>query len=159
MLKISVKTITIGAIIAALYVTLTFIFYWASYGIVQFRVSEALCILPVFTPLAIPGLFVGCLIANIFDPSANTLLIIFGTIATLLASILTRKLKGNIWLAVLPPIVVNSLVVGPILATICQWDILIGIGSVGIGEAGVLYLIGVPLYFLFKKHRVERFLK
>jgi len=152
----TVKNITISAIIAALYVTLTFVFYWASYGIVQFRVSEALCILPVFTPIAVPGLVIGCLIANLFDPSANSLLIISGTIATLLASILTRKFKSNIWIAALPPVILNSLIVGPLLSTLCNWPIYIGILSVGVGEAGVLYFIGVPLYFLFKKHRFNK---
>ncbi len=78
------KFIIQSAIIAAAYVGLTVIFSWTSYGEIQVRVSEILTILPFFTPSAIPGLFIGCLIANIFSPNGLPDIII-GSMATLIA--------------------------------------------------------------------------
>lgn len=100
-----------SAMIAAIYVVLTVILAPFSYGEVQVRVSEALTILPVFTPAAIPGLFVGCLISNILG---GCILpdIIFGSIATLLGACFTYLLRNrNKFLAPLPPIISNILIV------------------------------------------------
>lgn len=101
-----------AAMIAALYVVLTFIanaLGLASQAI-QVRFSEALTILPYFTPAAIPGLFVGCLLSNILTGCAIPD-IIFGSLATLIGAILTRILRKNKWLAPAPPIAANALVV------------------------------------------------
>lgn len=101
-----------AAMIAALYVVLTFIanaLGLASQAI-QVRFSEALTILPYFTPAAVPGLFVGCLLSNILTGCALPD-IVFGSLATLVAAILTRKLRKHKWMAPLPPIAANAIVV------------------------------------------------
>ena len=100
-----------AAAIGAIYVVLTLIFAPFSFGEVQVRISEALTILPFFTPVAIPGLFVGCIIANILG-GCIPIDIIFGSIATLLGAIFTYKLRNKSrWLAPLPPIIANTVIV------------------------------------------------
>ena len=96
--------ITCAAAIAAVYVVLTLVFAPISYGEVQVRISESLTILPFFTPAAVPGLFIGCLIANITG-GAIIWDIIFGSVATLIGAIGTYKLRNNRWLAPIPPII------------------------------------------------------
>ena len=91
-----VLRITQGAVIAALYVVLTLVFAPISFGPVQVRIAEALCILPMFTPAAIPGLFIGCLIANLIG-GGIMLDVIFGSIATLIGAVfgyVLRKTAG-----------------------------------------------------------------
>lgn len=99
-----------AAMIAAIYVVLTLIFAPFSYGNIQVRVSEALTILPFFTPAAIPGLFVGCLLSNIIGGSI-ILDVVFGSLATLVAAVMSYRLRNNKYLVALPPIIVNALVV------------------------------------------------
>ena len=106
---------THAAMIAAIYVVLTFIFAPFSFGDIQVRISEALTILPVFTPAAIPGLFVGCLIGNILG-GAILPDIIFGSLATLLGACGTFLLrKHHQILCVLPPIIFNMIIIPLIL--------------------------------------------
>ena len=102
--------ITQAAVIAALYTVLVIIFNYCSFGPIQFRIAEALTILRYFTPAAIPGLFVGCLLSNILGGAAIWD-IIFGSIATLIGAIGTYALRKNKWLAPLPPIIANTLIV------------------------------------------------
>lgn len=104
----SVKFITQAAVIAAIYVVLVVIFNYISFGPVQFRIAEALTILPYFTPAAIPGLFVGCIIANILG-GAIVWDVVFGSIATLIGAIGTYLLRKHKWLAPVPPIVANTI--------------------------------------------------
>lgn len=100
-----------AAAIGAVYVVLTLIFAPFSFGEIQIRISEALTILPYFTPAAIPGLFVGCIIANLFG-GAIPFDIIFGSIATLIGATFTYQLRGKSrWLAPLPPIAANTVIV------------------------------------------------
>ena len=100
-----------AAAIGAIYVVLTLLFAPLSYGEVQVRFSEALTILPYFTPAAIPGLFVGCILSNLLG-GAIPVDIIFGSIATLIGAVFTYKLRGSSkWLAPLPPIVANTVIV------------------------------------------------
>lgn len=99
-----------AAAIGAIYVVLTLVFAPLSFGEVQIRFSEALTVLPYFTPAAIPGLFVGCIIAN-FLGGALPVDILFGSIATLLGAVFTYKLRGSKWLAPLPPIAANTVIV------------------------------------------------
>ncbi|MBR7017147.1 MAG: QueT transporter family protein [Lachnospiraceae bacterium] len=106
--------ITHAAAIAAIYVVLTLIFAPISYGEVQVRISEALTILPFFTPAAIPGLFIGCLIANFLGGSI-ILDVIFGSIATLIGAAGTYLLRNNRWLTPLPPIISNTIIVPLVL--------------------------------------------
>lgn len=109
-----VKFVVNAGVIAAIYVVLVMVFSFSSFGPIQFRVAEALTILPFFTPAAIPGLFIGCLIAN-FLGGAIIWDTIFGSLATLVAAYMSYKLRRNKWLVPIPPVVVNSIVVGLIL--------------------------------------------
>ncbi len=106
-----VVLMTQAAMIAAIYVALCMLFAPVSYGPVQLRFAEALTILPFFTPAAIPGLFIGCLIANLMG-GAIVLDVVCGSIATLIGAIGTYLLgKKSRYLAPLPPIVANALIV------------------------------------------------
>ncbi len=102
--------ITYGAVIAALYAALTVVFAPISFGMMQVRIAEVLTILPMFTPAAVPGLFVGCVIANVFGGAAIPD-VIFGSIATLIGAIGSRMLRKSRWLVPLPPIAANTLIV------------------------------------------------
>ena len=108
--------ITQAALIAAIYTVLTMIAagFDLANGAIQVRFSEALTILPFFTPAAVPGLAVGCLLSNILF-SGNIFDIIFGTLATLIGAVGTRMLRGNRWLCSIPPIVSNALIIPPVL--------------------------------------------
>ena len=101
-----------AGVIAAIYVVLTvFIsaFNLAS-GAIQFRISEALCILPYFTAAAVPGLAIGCFLANLIT-GATIWDIIFGTLATLIGAVFSRKLKDHKFLVTLPPVIANALII------------------------------------------------
>ncbi len=102
-----------AAIIAAMYVALTLVSsaFGLSSGVIQCRLSEALCILPIFTPAAVPGLTVGCLIANLFTPGAMWQDIIFGTFATFLGALGTYLLRRIKFLAPLPTVAANTLII------------------------------------------------
>lgn len=113
MKTMSIRTLTFSAVLAALYAGLTLFLPVPQYGPVQIRFAEALCILPFFFPSATPGLFVGCIITNLFSPYA--LDVVFGSAATLLACLWTGRLK-NRWLAPLPPVVCNAVIVGAEIA-------------------------------------------
>ena len=111
----NIRYLTTAVMIAAMYVVLCIALRPFSYGEVQVRVAEALTILPYFTSAAIPGLFIGCIIANLLGGSI-ILDVVFGSLATLLAAIFTYLLrKQNRFLASLPPIVFNALIVPYVL--------------------------------------------
>lgn len=137
-----------GAIIAALYVVLTMLA--SALGLssmpVQLRFSEALTILPAFMPAAIPGLFIGCLIANLLS-GAVIWDVIFGSLATLIGAIFTRILRKHKILALLPPILSNTLIVPFVLvyAYGIEGTIWFFMLTVGLGE---LLSCGVLGYFL-----------
>lgn len=151
-----------GAMIAAIYAVLTLLaasLGWA-YGPVQFRFSEALTILPVFTPAAIPGLTLGCLLSNL-GSQLGIVDWIFGTLATFLAAVLTYMLR-NIrvndipFLAPLPPIVCNAVIIGiEIACTTVGGFSWVGFWatalSVGAGELVICYLLGLPLAIALQK--------
>ena len=105
-----VLRITQGAAIAALYVALTLAFAPISFGPVQVRIAEVLCILPMFTPAAIPGLFIGCLLANLMGGGV-ILDVIFGSLATLIGAALGYLLRRNRWLVPVPAVIANTLIV------------------------------------------------
>lgn len=147
--------ITQAAMIAALYVILTLIshiFALDSYAI-QLRLSEILTILPFFTPAAIPGLFIGCIIANFF---AGCLPwdILFGSLATLLGALGTYAFRKCKWLAPLPPIIANTLIVPFILSYIYKFEgsILYFMLTVGMGEIISCAILGIPFLLLLSKH-------
>ena len=108
------KTLARGAIIAALYAVLTLLLQPLSYGEVQIRFSEALTLLPILMPEAVPALAVGCLLANVLG-GCMIVDIVFGTLATLLAAICTRRLRERFWLAALMPVLFNGVIVGAVV--------------------------------------------
>ena len=110
----AVFRLTLAALIAALYTAITVVLAPISYGPMQVRISEALTILPMFTPAAIPGLFVGCIIANLMG-GAVILDVIFGSIATLIGAIGGYLLRFNRWLVPIPAIVANTVIVPQVL--------------------------------------------
>lgn len=137
-----------AAIIAAMYAALTILIPGGS-GQIQVRVSEALTVLPFFTPAAIPGLFVGCLIANFFV-GAGIYDLIFGSLATLLAAYLTHKMPLK-YLAPLPPVIINAVVVAFILKLTANLPILVTMGFVALGELIACYALGYPLLLFIEK--------
>lgn len=148
--------ITQAAVVAAIYVVLTLAinaFDLAS-GAIQVRISEALTILPYFTPAAVPGLFIGCLLSNLFT-GAPIWDIILGSLATLLGALGTYLLKKQKWLAPLPPIVANVLIIPPVLhfAYGLPGGIPFFMLTVGIGEVISCGFLGMPLLFLLQKYR------
>ena len=151
-----VKYITQAAMIAAIYVVLTLFisaFNLAS-GAIQIRISEALTVLPVFTPAAIPGLFIGCFISNLM--SGGMLLdVIFGSLATLFGACGTYLLRKWKWAVPIPPIVANVLIVPFVLAYV--YNLPGGVPyfmvTVGIGQIVSCGVLGMIVYGIIAKHR------
>ncbi len=138
-----------AAMIAAVYVVLTFVFAPISFGEIQVRISEALTILPVFTPAAVPGLFVGCLLGNMLS-GAYLPDVIFGSLATLLGAIGTRALRNAFpFLAPIPPIIANALIVPFVLRYTygVALPIPLMMLTVGVGEVISCGGLGLILYF------------
>ena len=148
-----------AAMIAALYVALTYVFAPISFSEVQVRIAEALTILPVFTPAAIPGLFIGCLLGNIMG-GALVPDILLGSLATLIGAFFTWKLrKANPFLAPVPPIVANTLIVPFVLKYAYGVDLPIPFMmlTVGAGEVLSCGVLGMLLYFALKKNSEKIF--
>ena len=159
MRKFSVRDLTLAAMVAALYAVMgcfANIFGW-TFGPVQFRFAEALTVLPFLFPAAAPGLAVGCFLTNLLSPY-GALDWLFGTLATAIAAWLTMK-APKWYLAALPPILVNALILSPMWAwtevgalngafwTACGWNALTFIPA----EALVCYVLGTPLLMLLPK--------
>ena len=142
--QFSIRDLAIAAVIGALYAALTVAFAPISYGAVQFRIAEAFTLLPVLLPQAIPGLAVGCLVANLIG-GYGIWDVIFGTLATLIAAVLTYGLRKNVWLAAVPPVAVNAVVIGLLLHFVLQLPLLPTVATVGLGQLAVVYVLGVPL--------------
>ncbi|MGN0334483.1 MAG: QueT transporter family protein [Lachnospiraceae bacterium] len=148
--------ITQAAMIAAIYVVLTvFInaFNLAS-GAIQVRISEALTILPVFTPAAVPGLFIGCLISNLIIGGAP-LDVVFGSLATLIGACGTYLLRRHKWAISIPPIAANTLIVPFILAYVYMFEgsLIYFMVTVGIGEVISCGILGMLLYKILSKYQ------
>lgn len=156
-----VTFLTQAAIIAALYVVLTFFanaLGLANYSI-QVRFSEALTILPLFTPAAIPGLYAGCLLSNILT-GCIAWDILFGPVATLLGALGTYLLRRKSkWLAPLPPILANTIIVPFLLAYAYRFEgsVPYFMLTVGIGEVISCGILGMLLYFALKKQEKHIF--
>lgn len=153
-----------AAIIAALYVVLTLVanaLGLASYAI-QVRFSEALTILPFFTPAAIPGLFLGCLLSNLLC-GAIIWDIVFGSLATLLGAVGTYLIRQMLpeWCAPLPPILANTLIIPFILAYAYHFEggVLYFMLTVGAGEVISCGILGLLLLKVLKKYRRYIFLQ
>ena len=141
-----------AAVIAALYVVLTYVFSAFASGVIQVRVSEALTILPAFTPAAIPGLVIGCLLSNTLT-GCVLLDIIFGSVATLIGALGSYALRRHTWLVPIPPIVSNMIIVPFVLryAYGATDAFPFMIATVGAGEIISCYLLGMILYGALKK--------
>lgn len=151
-----------SAMIAAIYVVLVFVFQYTSFGFIQFRIAEALTILPYFTSAAIPGLFVGCMLANLLGGSILAD-IVFGSIATLIGAVGTYfagKMKCK-WLAPVPPIVANALIIPFVLK--------FGYGetaaipymmfTIGVSEIIICGVIGLVLLAILERYKDKLFPK
>lgn len=170
-----VRSLALSAVIAAMYAVLTYAAAALNlaFGPVQFRFSEALTVLPVFTPAAIPGLVIGCLISNLASP-LGIVDWIFGTAATLSAALCTYALrnlrvKKLPILAPLPPVIFNALFVGFEIACLSESGVfslsnasfsgfLYGALSVGIGELTVCYALGLPLLSAVRRSGLAEYL-
>ncbi len=151
-----IRWLTVSAMIAAVYLVLTLIFYLTSYMPYQIRFAEILTVLPYFTPMSIPGLFVGCVIANILGGNGIWDVVI-GSLSTLLSAYLTYKLTfnrpGRKWLAPLPPVLVNAVIVGAMLSVLYKLPLVATMLSVGLGQVIACYVLGFPLMLLFEKNK------
>ena len=169
MKNLSVRRLTMTALLAAVYAALTMALGFLSYESVQFRIAEALCVLPFFFPWTTWGLFLGCGIANLLSP-AGLLDVVFGSLATLLSCLAVAALgRGdrrnwvNCILACLMPVLFNAVIVGavitfaltPALTSSPVWLIfLVNALSVGAGEAVVLFVLGLPLLRFLPDSRI-----
>ena len=153
--------LTQAAMIATLYVVLTFIAnaLGLASGVIQVRLSEMLTVLPFFTPAAIPGVTIGCLLSNILT-GASLMDIIFGSLATLIGAIGSYLLRRNKFLVPLPPILANAIIV--------PWILRLSYGvpdaipfmmlTVGIGEVISCGILGLALIFILSKHKKQIFM-
>lgn len=138
------RTLTRAGVIAALYAAVTLLLAPISFGPMQLRVSEAMTLLPVLWPEAAVGLFVGCFLANLIG-GYGILDAVVGGLATLLAALLTRRLRNNRWLAALPPVLVNAVAIGVLLHVVADAPLAVTMLYIGLGQAMACYALGLPL--------------
>ena len=161
--KNSVRRLTRAAIVGALYAALTLLssVFGIAYGPVQFRLSEALCVLPFLFPETAWGLFAGCWVANLISPY-GPLDMVVGSLATLIAALWTARCRRK-WMAPLPPVVCNGVLVGAVLAwqQSGSWQTFLpafaaNALSVALGEAVVCYVLGLLLLDTVEKRGALR---
>lgn len=142
-----------AASIAAVYVVLTVMFLPIGFGPVQFRISEALCILPFFTPAAVPGVFVGCFLSNLLCGAAP-LDVVFGSLATLIGAVGSYALRNQKWLVCIPPIVSNTVIIPWVLRYAYGSADLIPVAmvTVGIGEILAIGVLGNLLLVTLERY-------
>ncbi|ACK42763.1 MULTISPECIES: QueT transporter family protein [Dictyoglomus] len=144
------------ALYAASYSVLTVILSPISYGPIQVRISEFMTLFPFIDKLAIPGLFIGCAIANLFSP-AGWIDVIFGSLFTLIAAYLTRKMP-NVYLSPIPPILINAFGVSLYLHLFFKLPYLLNVLYIGVGETIATYIIGLPiLLYIFRNENLKKF--
>ena len=145
-----------GAVIAALYVVLTVVLAPISFGAMQVRLSEILAVLPMFTPAAVPGLFIGCLLGNLLGGAViwDT---VFGSLATLIGAAGGYLLRSNRWLVPLPTIAANTVIVPFVLRYAYEVNLPIPLLAlyVAIGEIISCYLLGELLITLLQKRKLK----
>lgn len=149
---LNTRALARGALIAALYTTLTLLLAPISYGEIQIRLSEALTLLPILLPEAVPALTVGCLLSNILG-GCTIFDIVFGTLATLLAAILTRRLRHHFLPAAAMPVIFNALIVGAVVHFAYAPAIALPLCTlfVGCGEAVACFAVGPIVLQLMKR--------
>ncbi len=143
------KYLTRGALIAGLYVIITYILSPVSFGPLQFRAAEALTVLPILFPEAIPALFLGVLLSNIIG-GLGMIDIIGGSLVTLLAAYGTYYFRGT-FLAYLSPIVLNGFLISIYLHLLFEIPYWVTVVQISISEAVVVLLLGYPLIQVLKK--------
>lgn len=155
----NLRNLVYGGLIAALYVVLTLAFRPISFSAIQFRISELLVILPVFTPAAIPGIFVGCLLAN-WISGAALLDVIFGSLASLIGAYGTYLLRKKGYLSALPPIIANALIIPFVLRyAYGSTDMLVFMMfTVGVGEILAVGILGNILRLILEKYKNNIFI-
>ena len=150
--RFTTKQLTTAGIIAAIYTVMSLLssVFGIAYGPIQCRFSEALTVLPFFLPEAIPGLFIGCIVTNLMS-TVGPLDLILGSLATLLAALWTRRMP-NKWLAPLPPVLCNAVIIGAMIAwyevgfTEAFWGMFaFNALTVGIGQILACYGLGLLL--------------
>lgn len=156
-----IKFIVFNGIVAALYVVFTAPFANIAYGPIQVRIAEVMTVFPIFSWGMIPGVTLGCFIANLVNPgNLGPVDIIGGSLATLIAGILSYFIgKKNKWLGIIPPVVVNGLIVGGYLpfllvdagSTVTVEAVLISMLSVAGSEAVLMVVLGIPLILVMEK--------
>lgn len=150
----STKFLIQAGLIAAIYFVLTAVLLPLSYGVMQIRVSEALTILPMFTPAAIPGLFVGCLLSNLLGPY-GLLDVVVGSATSLLAAIASYLLRKRPILVPLPPVICNGVLIGGMLhyaygVPLSLWACM---AWVALGECIACYGLGYPLLRYLSRYK------
>lgn len=153
-MKTNTRMIALNGVLAALYATVTLATASFAYGPIQFRVADALCVLPFFAPSTSIGLFLGCLAANLFSP-VSALDIVIGSAATLAGCLAASRVKHK-WLVPLPTVLANTVMVGAMLACVYTPDALaegfLTMGAqVAIGEVAVMAALGLPLLAILSK--------
>ena len=171
----------IAAVYAAATLVALLLLQGLAWGPVQFRISEAVCVLAVLTPAAVPGLTVGCIVANLIALAVNgtgalgVLDVVFGSLATFLGALWCWKMRERPKLALLGPVIANAVIVPAYLPLLLQglgfYTIpftsialdgayvpmyLFGLVATGIGEALVMYVLGLPLLSALKRFRVVK---
>ena len=164
-MKSRIRGMVVAATIAAIYTVLTIMpgLSLISFGALQFRISETLCVLPVFTPWAIPGLTIGCFVSNLIG-AGNAADMLFGTFATLAAALCTYLLRRMPkCVALIPPVVFNGVIVGWMITFFYMGEadrssqvLLMNMITVAAGEAGVCYLLGIPLAKYIENNKIFR---
>lgn len=152
-----IRKLVLASLIGAIYAALTLSLAFMSYGQIQFRVAEALTILPFFSLYSVWGLFVGCIAANILSP-IGPLDMVVGSLATLIAALMTyyigkSNLKFKKYLAPLPPVIVNAVIIGLLIGYEANIPPLLPALQVGFGELVCCYLLGLPLLFLIERNK------
>ena len=152
-----ISKLVFSAVIAAIYTVLTLLFAPISYGQIQVRVSESLTLLPFLSSYSIWGVFLGCIISNLIGGN-GIIDVVFGSLATLIAAILTyyigkSNLKFKKYLAPLPPIIINAVVIGFILNYTLKLPLLLSIIWIGLGEAISCYVLGLILISIIEKNK------
>ncbi|MCH5285978.1 MAG: QueT transporter family protein [Christensenellaceae bacterium] len=152
---LTTRSLCTSAVIAALYAALTLLLAPISYGNLQCRISEAMTLLPMVMPAAIPGLFVGCLLANLLG-GVTVWDIVFGSLATLIAAVGTYSLRNKPILAALCPVLSNGVIVGAVLSFVWGLPLWLTMLEVAVGEVGAV-IIGFVLLAALKRVDLSRF--
>ena len=161
-MRLTVRRLTACGIIAAIYAVLTIATSSFAYGPIQFRIAEALGVLPFVAPSPAWGVTLGCVLANLFS-TVSALDIVIGTLATGIACLLTARCKSR-FLAPLPPVIVNAVMIGAMLAGVLAADtfwrsfVIFGL-QVGVGELAVMYTLGLALIVILRRKGLDERLR